>query len=86
MTLAAFRDLVLSIAGLVFIGVVILYAVLGYRFYHRVKPMLALMEAASETLQGFAACASGVFSMIRGLNLGANIASNLFRKKGGKQK
>ncbi len=84
MTLAAFRDIVLSVAGLVFIGVLVLYAVIGYRFYHRVKPMLEFMEAASEAMRGFAACASGVFSMVRGLNLGANIAANLFRKKGGK--
>ena len=78
MTLAWFRDLVISVAGLVFIGVLILYAVLAYGFYRRVKPVLVM-------LQGFSACTAGILSVIRGMNMWANMA-NMFGKKGGKQK
>ncbi|MDP2932011.1 MAG: hypothetical protein Q8O05_05900 [Chloroflexota bacterium] len=86
MTLVWFRDLVISISGLVFIGVLILYAVLAYRFYRRVRPLLELMRAASETVQGLSAFLTGLVTMVRGVSSGANAAYNLFKGKGGKQK
>jgi len=86
MTLDWFRDLVISIAGLVFIGVLILYAVLAYLFYRRVRPILELMRAVSETVQGLSTFLTGLATMVRGVSSGANAAYNLFRGKGGKQK
>ena len=52
MSIEWFRDLIISIWGLVAMGVLIFVAVLSYSLYRRIKPILESTKATSRTIQG----------------------------------
>ena len=53
MSIDWFRDLVISISGLVLVGVLIFIAVLSYSLYRRTKTILDSVKTTSRTIQGF---------------------------------
>ena len=91
MSIDWFRDLVISISGLVLIGVLIFIAVLSYSLYRRVKSILDSVKTTSRTIQGVSSYVGDevvkpitqIVALIQGIRQGIDAASNLFRKKEG---
>lgn len=91
MSIDWFRDLVISISGLVLIGVLIFVAVLSYSLYRRIKPILDSIKTTSRTVQGVSSFVGGevvkpiiqVVALIQGIRQGINTISKLFKKKEG---
>ncbi len=52
MSIDWFRDLAISISGLVLIGVLIFVAVLSFSLYRRAKSILDSMKLTAKTIQG----------------------------------
>ena len=90
MTIDWFRDLIISIFGLVAIGVLVFIAVLFYSLYRKSKPILNSIKAISGTIQ---AISSGteevvkpiiqVVALIQGIRQGIDAINKLFKKKEG---
>ena len=89
MSIEWFRDLTISIAGLVVAGVFIFVAVLFYRLYRRTKTILDSMRATSKTVQGITSyVGDGVVkpviqavALAQGIKQGIESISKLFQKK-----
>ncbi len=91
MSIDWFRDLVISISGLVLVGVLIFIAVLSYSLYRRVKSILDSVKTTSRTIQGVSSYVGDevvkpitqIVALIQGIRQGIDAVSNLFRKKEG---
>ncbi len=91
MSIDWFRDLVISISGLVLIGVLIFVAVLSYSLYRRIKSILDSVKTTSRTIQGVSSYVGDevvkpitqIVALIQGIRQGIDAVSNLFRKKEG---
>ncbi len=91
MSIEGFRDLVISISGLVLIGVLIFIAVLSYSLYRRIKPILDSIKITSKTIQGISSYVGDgvvkpliqVVALIQGIRQGVDTISKLFKKKEG---
>ena len=91
MSIDWFRDLIISISGLVLIGVLILFAVLSFSLYRRAKSILDSVKTTTKTIQGVSSYVGNevikpvtqIVTFIQGIRQGVDAASKLFRKKGG---
>ena len=91
MSIDWFRDLVISISGLVLIGVLILVAVLSYSLYHRVRSILDSIKNTSRNIQGISSYVGDevikpvtqVVALIQGIRQGIDTMGKLFKKKEG---
>ena len=91
MSIEWFRDLIISIWGLVATGVLIFVAVLSYSLYRRIKPILESLKNTSRTIQGISTYAGDkvakplieVAAVIQGIRQGINMVSKFFKKKEG---
>lgn len=91
MSIDWFRDLVISISGLVLIGVLIFIVVLSYSLYRRIKTILDSVKTTSRTIQGVSSYVGDevvkpitqIVALIQGIRQGIDAVSNLFRKKEG---
>ncbi len=83
-----FRDLVISIFGLVATGVLIFVAVIVYSLYKRAKPILDSMKTTSASIQGLSSYVRDevakpliqVVALIQGIRQGIDTVSTLFKK------
>jgi len=91
MSIDWFRDLVISISGLVLIGVLIFIAVLAYSLYRRTRSILDSIKNTSRTIQGISSYVGGevakpliqVVALIQGIRQGIDAISRLFKRKEG---
>ncbi|MFC1870311.1 hypothetical protein ACFLYE_03475 [Chloroflexota bacterium] len=91
MSIDWFRDLTISILGLVAAGVLIFITVLIFSLYRRIRPILdsikttsqKIQELSSYTVDGVAKPLFQVLAVIQGVRQGIDAVSKLF-KKGGK--
>ena len=91
MSIDWFRDLVISIFGLVATGVFIFIAVLSYSLYRRTRPILDSIKTTSATIQEISAYVgdevvkpvSQVVALIQGIRQGMDTISKFFKKKEG---
>jgi len=89
MSIDWFRDLVISISGLVLIGVLIFIAVLLYALYRRTRSILDSVRATSRTIQGISSYVGNevvkpitqIVALIQGVRQGIDAVSKLFGKK-----
>ena len=93
MSIDWFRDLVISILGLVLIGLLILVAVLSYSLYRRARSILDSIKITARTIQGISSYVGDevvkpvaqVVALIQGIRRGIDIMSTFFKKpQGGK--
>ena len=93
MSMEWFRDLVISIWGLVATGVLIFVAVLSYSLYRRIKPILESIKTTCRTIQGISTYAGDkvakplieVAAIIQGIRQGINMVTKFAgRKEGGR--
>ena len=90
MSMDWFRDLIISISGVVLIGVLIFIAVLSYTLYRRAKSILDSIRATTKTIQGIS-CLGGeiikpiipVVAFIQGIRQASETIGKLFKRKGG---
>lgn len=85
-----FRDLIITIFGLVASGVLIFIAVLLYKLYRRAKSILdsvkitvKIMQEVSSYVAEVAKPVLQVVAFIRGIRQGASTISRFFEKKEG---
>lgn len=86
-----FRDLAISISGLVLIVVLIFIAVLAYLLYRRAKSILDSMKSVSRDVQGISSFVTDevakpliqVVAFVQGIRQGIDAIKKLFKKKGG---
>ncbi len=90
MSLDWFRDLVISIFGLVATGVLIFIAVLLYSLYRRAKPILDSVKTTVRTIQWVSSYVEEVakpvihvVALIRGIRQGVGTISKIFEKEDG---
>ena len=91
MSIDWFRDLVLSIFGLVATGVLIFIAILVYSLYRRARPILDSIKTASATLQGISSHVRNevakplaeVAAIVQGVSHGIDVINKLFKKEKG---
>lgn len=91
MSIDVFRDLVISILGLVLIGALIFIAVLSYSLYRRARSVLDSIRITSKTIQGISSYLGDevvkpvmqVVAIIQGIRQGIDTISKLFKKKKG---
>lgn len=89
MSIDWFRDLVISISGLVLIVVLIFIAVLSFSLYRRTRSILNSIRATSRTIQGVSSYVGDevvkpvtqIVALIQGIRQGIDAVSTLFRKK-----
>lgn len=93
MSIDWFRDLVISIFGIVATVVSIFIAILAYSLYRRTKPILRSLKKSAATIQKLSSYAGSevaqpliqVAAMIQGVRRGIGAVSKIFKnKKGGK--
>ncbi len=92
MSIDWFRDLVISIFGLVATGTVIFLAVISYKIYRRAVSILDSVETTSATIKRISTYAGEevakpliqVAALIQGIRQGIDAVTKLFKKKGGK--
>jgi uncharacterized membrane protein YdfJ with MMPL/SSD domain len=90
-TIEWFRDLVISIWGLVATGVLIFVAVLSYLLYRRLKSILESVKITSRTIQDISSYAGDkvakplieLAAVIQGIRQGINMVSKFIKKKEG---
>ena len=93
MSIEWFRDLIISICGLVATGVLIFLAMLSYSLYRRIKPIPESIKITCRTIQGISAYAGGkvakplieVAAIIEGIRQGINMVTKFAKKKEGKR-
>ncbi|MFC1934147.1 hypothetical protein ACFLWC_06550 [Chloroflexota bacterium] len=86
-----FRDLVISVFGVVAIGVFIFIAVLSYSVYRRIKPILESIKKSAKTIQTISSYAGDevakpliqAVAMIQGVRQGIDAIAKIFQKKRG---
>jgi len=91
MDIAWFRDLVICITGLVITVVVVLFGVLSYLLYLRVRTILNSVQAASTNIQEISSTVKDeivspivhLVALIRGISQGIDMFSKFFRKQEG---
>ncbi len=91
MSIDWFRDLAISIFGLVAAGVLIFIAVLSFLLYRRVRVILDSVKATSKTIQGISSYVGDevvkpvieVAAIIQGIRQGIDTISRFFKKKEG---
>ena len=91
MSIDWFRDLVISIFGLVAIGALIFIAVLSYSLYRRTRPILDSIKNTSAAIEGISSYVRDevakplvqVAAIIQGINQGIDAVSRLFKKRKG---
>ncbi|MGD8500984.1 MAG: hypothetical protein PVJ86_10075 [Phycisphaerales bacterium] len=93
MSIDWFRDLVISIAGVLAIVVLLLIAMLTFLLYRRAKVILDSIKTTSQNIAGISTYVTNevakpliqVVAFIQGVRQGVNAISSLFsKKKGGK--
>ncbi|MFC1992629.1 hypothetical protein ACFLV3_02310 [Chloroflexota bacterium] len=88
MSIEWFRDLVISIFGLVAVGVLILIAVLLFLLYRRVKSILDALKSTSATVRAVSSYVGEevakplieVVALIQGIRMGMDRVSKFFKK------
>jgi len=91
MDIAWFRDLVICITGLVITVVVVLFGVLSYLLYIRVRAILSSLQAASANVNEISSAVKDdivkpvaqLVALIRGISQGIDMFSRFFRKQEG---
>ena len=91
MSIDWFRDLVISIFGLVATGALIFIAVLSYSLYRRARSILDSMKIVSKNVQGISSFVTDevakpliqVVAFVQGIRQGINAISKLFKRKKG---
>ncbi|MFC2051163.1 hypothetical protein ACFLT4_00325 [Chloroflexota bacterium] len=91
MSIDWFRDLVISIFGVVAIGVSIFIAVLSYSVYRRLKPILKSVKKSVTTIQTLSSYAGNevakpliqLAAVIQGVRQGVDAVAKIFQKKKG---
>lgn len=86
-----FRDLAISIFGLVAAGVLIFVTVLVFSLYRRIKVILDSVKTTSKTIQGLSSYVGDevvkpvieLAAIIQGVRQGIDTVSRLFKKKEG---
>ncbi len=94
MSIDWFRDLVISIAGVLVIIVLLFIAVLTFLLYRRAKVILDSMKTTSQNIAGISNYVTNevakpliqVVAFIQGVRQGVNAISSLFSKKEGGKK
>jgi cell division protein FtsX len=94
MSIDWFRDLVISIAGVLVIIVLLFIAVLTFLLYRRAKVILDSMKTTSQNIAGISTYVTNevakpliqVVAFIQGVRQGVNAISRLFSKKEGGKK
>ena len=84
-----FRDLVISVFGLVATGVLIFSAVLVYLIYRKIKPILESIKATSASVQVISSYVSDevakpmvqMAAIVQGVRQGIDAVSKLFKKE-----
>ena len=91
MSIDWFRDLVISIFGVVAIGVSIFIAVLAYLLYRKIKPILNSVKTTTATIRKLSSYAGNevakpliqVAATIQGVREGIGAVAKIFQKKKG---
>ena len=91
MSIDWFRDLVISISGLVVTGVLIFIAVLLYSLYRKISSILDSARATSTTIKEVSSYVGievikpviQIVAIAQGIRQGIDTASKFFKKKGG---
>jgi len=86
-----FRDLAISLSGLVLIGVLIFIAVLAFLLYRRAKSILDSMKIVSRNVQGISSFVTDevakpliqVVAFVQGIRQGIDAIGKLFKRKKG---
>ncbi len=86
-----FRDLAISLSGLILIGVLIFIAVLAYLLYRRVSSILDSMKIVSRNVQGISSFVTDevakpliqVVAFVQGIRQGIDAVGKLFKRKKG---
>lgn len=94
MSIDWFRDLIISIAGVLVIIVLLFIAVLTFLLYRRAKVILDSMKTTSQNIAGISTYVTSevakpliqVVAFIQGVRQGVNAISRLFCKKEGGKK
>ncbi len=92
MSIDWFRDLVISIFGLVATGVLIFVAVLAYFLYRRARSVLDSAKVISKTTQGIFSYVGDevakplieAAALIHGIRQGIGVINKLFKRRRGK--
>jgi len=92
MSIDWFRDLVISISGIMLILLLILVAVLSYSLYRRAKSILDSATTTVKNIQGIFNIGDEVVkpvvqvaAIIQGIRQGANAVNKLFKKQKGEE-
>ncbi len=88
MSIDWFRDLVISIFGLVATGVLIFIAILLYSLYRRARPILDSIKTVSATIEGISSHVrdevarplAEVAAIVQGVSRGIDAITKLFKK------
>ena len=91
MSIDWFRDLIISIFGIVATVVSIFIAVLAYSLYRRIKPILKSIKKTTATVQKLSSYAESevakplvqIAAIIQGVCQGIEAVSKIFQKKKG---
>lgn len=91
MSIDWFRDLIISIAGLVVAGVLIFIAVILYSLYRKTNSILNSMQATSTTIQKVSSYIGDevvkpvieVVALVQGIRQGIDTISKFFKKEEG---
>ena len=86
-----FRDLAISLSGLILIGVLIFIAVLAFLMYRRVSSILDSMKIVSKNVQGISSFVTDevakpliqMVAFVQGIRQGIDAIGKLFKRKKG---
>ena len=86
-----FRDLAISLSGLILIGVLIFIAVLAFLLYRRVSSILDSMKIVSKNVQGISSFVTDevakpliqMVAFVQGIRQGTDAIGKLFKRKKG---
>ena len=86
-----FRDLAISLSGLILIGVLIFIAVLAFLLYRRVSSILDSMKIVSKNVQGISSFVTDevakpliqMVAFVQGIRQGIDAIGKLFKRKKG---
>ena len=87
-----FRDLVVSVLGVVAIGALIFISILSFKLYHRIRSILDSIKATSRTAQTLSSYLGEevakpviqLVALVQGIRQGVDAVSKLFGRKGGR--
>jgi len=86
-----FRDLAISLSGLILIGVLIFIAMLAFLLYRRVSSILDSMKIVSKNVQGISSFVTDevakpliqMVAFVQGIRQGIDAIGKLFKRKKG---